>query len=96
MFTPLEEAETSQMGGMVGERGDSDMEPGMASLSCGLPPCFSSFLNFDLLFWNQIFTCSGTGGHKEEGRENRDEPVRALQGVLRIFTHNKCRNIAEK
>lgn len=58
MFTPLAEADTSQIGGMVGERGDSDMEPGRGSLSCGLPPCFSSFLNFDLLFWNQIFTCS--------------------------------------
>lgn len=57
MLTPLAEAETSQIGGMVGERGDSDMEPGRGSLSCGLPPCLSSFLNFDLLFWNQIFTC---------------------------------------
>lgn len=59
MFTPLDDAETSHIGGMVGERGDRDMEPGIGSLSCGLPPCLSSFLNFDLLFWNQIFTCGG-------------------------------------
>ena len=57
MLTPLDEAETSQIGGMEGERGDRDMEPGMGSGSCGLLPCFSSFLNFDLLFWNQILTC---------------------------------------
>lgn len=62
MFTPLEEAEMSQIGGMVGERGESDMEPGIGSLSCGLPPCFRSFLNFDLLFWNHIFTCKRGGG----------------------------------
>lgn len=56
MFTPLEEAETSQIGGMAGERGDRAMEPGKVSVSWGLPPCFNSFLNLDLLFWNHIFT----------------------------------------
>ncbi|TNN72182.1 26S proteasome complex subunit DSS1 [Liparis tanakae] len=33
MFTPLDVAETSQIGGMVGERGERDMEPGIGSLS---------------------------------------------------------------
>lgn len=56
MLAPLEVADTSHMGGMAGERGDSAREPGRGSLSWGLLPCFSSFLNFDLLFWNQIFT----------------------------------------
>ncbi len=50
MFTPLEEAETSQIGGMAGERGDRPMEPGKGSLSRGLTPCFNNFLNLDLLF----------------------------------------------
>jgi len=57
MLTPLADAETSQTGGSAGERGDSAAEPGRGSLSWGLLPCFSSFLNLERLFWNQIFTC---------------------------------------
>lgn len=63
------------MGGMVGERGERAMEPGIGSLSCGLPPCFRSFLNFDLLFWNHIFTCKGWWGGGCRGQYKRVKRV---------------------
>lgn len=63
-MTPLADAETSQTGGSAGERGDSAAEPGRGSLSWGLLPCFSSFLNLERLFWNQILTCGREWGER--------------------------------